>query len=404
MSTSESHTYCLAFGSKSLDHEPVIKYYLDQLTELRKGKMRYYGRKGVMRKIYTVFDLVLYAADMPERKELLRQLLLGNFGKRTNVAGMLDQQKLPSCYRCFPDMVRIARRFDDSVGIEGSTIAICSHCCNWDQFSDSNARQIHVCPPSYPTSCSMVHPNPNIFPTGRTVGETHLVAVMLSFKKLSTAVKAAYHEFTVGAWNKKQTRYWLSSMAIDGVTQERVIAAGDRKKKDEEVLESDYVPHLWTKAIDLGYEASMFVELGMHLLGHGIVSSIIDLTEQVLKEHDQWAAYKRFANQYLTQIASFRLDWCHVKELPKTNWLGEDCFGYARLQTHLYGQFFLRHPFAVGSNISACLLELKRMISSCDIMISLLMTKKHIPKVQLDVAIKVFLSCCHEFCKEYYTE
>ena len=54
------------------------------------------------------------------------------------------------------------------------------------------------------------------------------------------------------------------------------------------------------------------------------------------------------------------------------------------------------------TTLGKCLPMLKRLLCSCQVMISLIMTKSIVPTQELDVHIKIFLSDCHRFCTEYY--
>jgi len=58
----------------------------------------------------------------------------------------------------------------------------------------------------------------------------------------------------------------------------------------------------------LGFSIDLFLEMAMHLLGHGIIPSVLELTEAVLSENRIWTAFKEYANPLLSDIASFRLD------------------------------------------------------------------------------------------------
>lgn len=405
-STSESHNFCIAFGSSALDHDGVIDYYLDQLENIRKGKRRYYAREGVNCMINTCFDIVLIAGDTPEKRTFTHTANRGHYGKRSNHAGKIDRNKTPSCPQCYDRMVLRARYFehhnDDTLSNGLPPHRLCNRCCNWDQLSNSLAQKFDKTQGTdYPSTCSTMELNPNRFPTGRTVNETCIVTIKQTFKILVDGMKAAYHEFVAGAWTKAKVRQYLQTFSIDGRTRERLIEVGVQQKRGATVNESDYIPVLWKKSINLGYELDMFPELGMHLLGHGIAASVLDLLQQVLTEAKLWTQYCEFTNTTIADIPT--LDWCKVKKLPKANWLGEDLFGFQRVSLHLFGQFILNiNEESQTTLFKAYLDDLKRLLSSCHVMICMLMCKKKIQKERLDTVIKLFLSCCHHFCVEYY--
>ena len=110
-------------------------------------------------------------------------------------------------------------------------------------------------------------------------------------------------------------------------------------------------------------------------------------------------------NPYLKEIASLRLDWMHVKELPKTQWLAEDDLGFSRIMAFVYGQFFLNMTLRETTNTTkSTLLAMRQMIVSLQVMIALLMSLKDPDVNVIDRHIKLFLSCCHRFCQVYYND
>jgi hypothetical protein len=191
-------------------------------------------------------------------------------------------------------------------------------------------------------------------------------------------------------------------MAVDDVVQKRVLNAASRMKKGEIVKESDYIPPIWNF-----FEVEIYVETIMHLIGHGVIPSCLELTETVFKEQGIWSSFERFANPFLDDIASFNLDWCHVKRVPRSNWLAEDGFGFGRVMIFLYGHFLLHENVAqkqMYSTLGKTLKQLKQVLCSCNIMVCLVMSTTKIDTCELDVCIKIFLSCCKRFCDSYYDE
>ena len=128
-------------------------------------------------------------------------------------------------------------------------------------------------------------------------------------------------------------------MTIDDIIQKRVCDAATCFKSGENVNEDEYIPPIWK----IGFRMDIFVETIMHKIGHGVLPSVLELTEAVFSEHKLWTSFEKFANPILKDIASFRLDWCKVKSVPRANWLNEDDFGYGRLMLFLYGQFLSTH-------------------------------------------------------------
>ena len=401
--TSECYNICIAFGCSSLNHESVVSYQLDQLEKIRRGKLRFYAKDGVKRMISTCFDLVLWAGDTPERRQLTHTSNRGNYGKRSNYAGKINQDKTPACANCYKRLIKRAMYFDGN-RTDLLPFRKCNRCCCWDALSDSKAAKFDLTEGTdYPTTCSSAHLNEHTFPAGRTVSESSLVTVKQTFATLTSGMNAAFHEFVAREWTKAQVRQYLTTLSIDKSTREKLISSGDNKIAGGTVEECDYIPVMWSKGIKLGYDMEMFPELGMHLIGHGIVASMLDLLNSVLKEQKLWTKYIDFCNAIIADIPN--VDWCKVKSLPKGNWLGENLFGYQRISLYLFGEFIHTTDLTKCDDFFTSRLDdLKRLLSSCHIMICGLMCKQTLPKERLDVSIKIFLSCCHFFCIQYFQE
>ena len=65
------------------------------------------------------------------------------------------------------------------------------------------------------------------------------------------------------------------------------------------------------------------------------------LFENFFKDEGKNTEVEALVNPHLLEIASIRLDWLHVRPLPKTLWLAEDEFGFSQIMTIVYEQFFL---------------------------------------------------------------
>ena len=84
------HTFCLAMGRSRDPHGKVIDMYLQEIEQIRKGKVRCYRAKRIF--VNTFFDLLLYVADTPERKKLTDFLDGGHYGKRSLYAGQIKME------------------------------------------------------------------------------------------------------------------------------------------------------------------------------------------------------------------------------------------------------------------------------------------------------------------------
>jgi len=333
-STSEDHTFCLAFGSAKLSHDKVIEHYQRELMTFVEGFRRYDGKAKAI--VNTSFVHAAYLADTPERNAILHLLNGGLYGKRSGHATKIDPKGLPSCDQCFWRAVEIAHHMSSPLSIdEQPTRRVCNQCCQFNHFTDSTAKKFDATVGTdYPITCSQE--SGLIMPQGRTIGISHILCVKQTFPWLIQGVKVAYYEHSQGKWPYQKTvKAYLAALGVNEGIIKRVIAAAKRYKEGEDVSEDEYIPMLWKLKCDI----EMFIEASMHLLGHGIMGSIIDLTEAVFKENNIWTDFMNFANPVLKEVAACRLSWCKIQTLPKKNWLAEDEFGFCRLMMSLYGRY-----------------------------------------------------------------
>ena len=61
-----------------------------------------------------------------------------------------------------------------------------------------------------------------------------------------------------------------------------------------------------------------FLDCGMHMISHGVVSDVIEMADNFMKYHKLEPEFIRLVTSYLIDIQSLRLDWCHMKLLPKS--------------------------------------------------------------------------------------
>ena len=149
-------------------------------------------------------------------------------------------------------------------------------------------------------------------------------------------IRFAFHMMSKGLWTKKQVRKFLATMAVSKSRQNLIAEV----KVGDEFDEDEYIPYLWYSKY---FKPVKFIKTDMHLLGHGIVGSLVELLEKVFTDHKLWTKFVDFANEIIVDVASFCLDWCKVKLLLKANWLGEDCFGFGRLLLYVVTQFLSKY-------------------------------------------------------------
>ena len=160
----------------------------------------------------------------------------------------------------------------------------------------------------------------------------------------------------------------------------------DENINGEMVQSNDYILFVWLYIVTM----RTWIEAGMHHIFHGIVARIMLVMEEVFTDEDKKTTFEDMVNPYLFEIQALRLDWMHVKPLPKAQWLAEDELGFARISCFAYGQFFLNVPLRQSSTISqASLLSIRQMLSALLVMVSLLMSPRDPDITHIDRHIKV---------------
>ena len=398
--TSKYHTYCLAVGKSSNDHQPVIDHYLNEIETLMNGVKMFNPETG--KYVNVRMGLLAYIADRPERHAILNQAEAGHFGKRTLWCSYIDHRYLPYCNVCFQRELESLMADIHSP----SRLTPCGRCCQWDMNSNSisnkKVRAPEITPvDKYPTSCD---PGSPPFPMHRPVPTDHLRPKELDFLWMVCALKFAAHNIIHHRWNKGVTTSYLKSCAIpDRVTNKLYSRFNkmDPSHDDEgvEVASNDYVPFVWLSIVCIG----AWIDAGMHHVFHGVVARIMVLMEDVMTKEDKKTPFEDIVNPHLAELQSLRLDWLHVKTLPKRQWLAEDELGFSRVAPFVYGQFFLNVPLRETSTTSeGAWLGLRQLLASMHVMIAMLMSPRDPTISVIDRHIKLFLSCCNRFAHLFY--
>ena len=357
------------------------------------------------KKVNVQMGLLAYIADRPERHAILNQTDGGTFGKRTLWCANIDHNHLPYCDTCFGK--ELDSLMDDR--FSECPLTSCGRCCQWDMKSASasnNKVKTSEFPMTskYPTMANSSSTSPPV-PLHRPVPSNHLRPVELEFFWLAAVLRFAAHNIIYQRWNKGTTQAYLKSCCVPDRAIDRMYAKFNKMSEDEDkdgkmVNSNEYIPFIWLSSVTM----STWIDAGMHHIFHGIVARIMLLMEEVFTDEDKKSTFEDIVNPYLLEIADLRLDWMHVKPLPKTMWLAEDDLGFSRILCFAYGQFFLNVPLRQSSTISqGSLLSIRQMLSALLVMISLLVSPRDPNIKQIDRHIKIFLSCCQRFCDLYFS-
>lgn len=165
----------------------------------------------------------------------MHRLYLDTHGLRSGYAGKVDPIGLLSCQQCFERMVN---------GLFG-TLSLdqprqCHRCCNWDQFSHSNANKFEkTTGTKYSQTC--LSNIPHTFNPHQTGNNSHLICVKQYFLHVEAGSKAALHEYSQGTWTTQDVvKHYLATLGIDTKVQTWVYQAGRSTKNNVLVNKSDY--------------------------------------------------------------------------------------------------------------------------------------------------------------------
>ena len=385
------YTFVLAMGKSGEDHTPVIEHFLGEYQDLMKGFKCYFGKTNDIGRM--AVSMLTWNADRPERQSLGNTRKEGHTGKVSSWAVTVPENELPACDKCYNTLVRNM--------VEGTDRSVkCTKCFNWTLDQEAANQKIIPVDKDYPTRKE--NQNDADEPDGREPGQTLLGPVKLTTDFMMDAVKSAYNARRNDAWSKATLIAFLKSCNVKGSRIDHIerIAVEDRINGQISDPE-EYQPKIWS-LLDC-FARFRLPDLPMHGLAHGIIPDVMDILHTILSHHKKYAAFIAFANPILYDVASFRLDYCKVKSLPKAAWVGENSMAYMRLLSYLYGMFLSNNPLCTEENETTqeTVLNIRCMLNAFQALISVLMSRNP-PEIQLiDNHLKLFLSSAHYLHKRY---
>ena len=395
--SSQFHTICLAIGHSKADHTEVIDYFLNEFKTIRWVKLRYsFNQKKIIK---TSFAMIAYLGDLPERCSVLYTSLKGTFGRRIMYAYYPDPKNFPYCQNCFDRAIK--RVFGLNVGDRA-----CTSCFGWSCSSTSNRRRHPKTPNDYPTTTAEGAPH---YPDHRATSELEIVPLRQSFECLQTAVDFAIYNAshpskqTNKCWTGNEFNAYLRTCGIGNKARQMAwtIVLQARKETIDVLNVSQTSPRIWNSDLDM----SCFVATILHLLFHGVIPDIMEVIFNIIKENSLGAVFDRHVNLILKDIANLRLEWLKIKSFPPSQWLAEDVLGLSRIMPYIFSQFFQWFDPPASSNLSTeTCYAIRQILNSLHVMTSMLMSKTDIDCDEIDLHIKVFLSCCDRLSKSHYVE
>ena len=164
---------------------------------------------------------------------------------------------------------------------------------------------------------------------------------------------------------------------------------------------TSYMPKNWQSRLNI----NCFIDCAMHLIFHGVLATLVEVIDDFLTDQKLGTALAKLSNQFLLELESLRLEWCKAKPLPKKQWLAENELALARILPFVYTTFFNHVQLPSRSNVNGQVLPLLyRTIHTLHLLISVLMSPRGCTEGEVDNAVKLFLSCCHQFSKSYWKD
>ena len=398
-----TNTFVLAMGrhGKNVDHTPVIEHYMEECQRLMSGFDCYFGDTNQIGRM--AVGMLSWSADRPERQSISNTRQEGLYGKVTGWAAKVSEGKFPACRSCYRR--RVLEMIGGTEVEEGETAGCqCNQCLDWTLDPNEGNEQQKTDKPSqdYPKE-SDDERMMNDAPPGRLPGQGLLGPIKQRTEWMMKALKTAYNGMRNQRWSKKTTEAYLQSCNVGGATVDKVteVAKADLKNKTQSKPEK-YTPKFWT-LVDC-FSRFRLPDLPMHGLAHGIIPDVMDVIHTILKNFKKGGHFCAFANRTtMEDVASFRLDWCKVKSLPKAAWVGENTMAYMRLMSYMYGMYFSSNKLSSSETEKTrqIVSSLKRVINALQALMSVLMSRAKPDERTTDNHMKLFMSTADSLHKAY---
>ena len=204
--TSSRYTHALSIGMKGMDHDGVIRHYLDELQDLKYCNYMYSGKAKAA--IPVVVRLLVIEADRPERCTL--NCILSHAGTTTprwRYSALIGPTKLRSCGIC------LRRRLNRIVLNNNRQISEshqnCHHCADWDY---DRTDILGMEPPGlYPNEADVNSPQA---PPHCAAGVRKIVPVIQTYESLRQGCAYCFHNVFKRKWNIVMAETYLRILGV----------------------------------------------------------------------------------------------------------------------------------------------------------------------------------------------
>ena len=400
MTTSLIHTQVIAIGKKG-DHKSIHEYFMKEIEELQKCKMRYVAKFNKF--VPIVVKILVFSADRPERSSVNELLSsTGNSSRRWLYSSLTNYKKIPSCKKCYHTRLNDVFSSIPTYCVSST----CRVCCDWEYESVSPVNKFSA-PANYPTEKMENSPDPpetrDVFPNDLN---KQFYPVKLSYPMLKSGLKFAVHNYFFAKWNKGETQAYLKLLGVSGKLIERSMKfVEDTLLIDPtgaDLLNKLPLPAMWQSSC---IRLDQFIETPMHHLFEGIVKSVIYVCTEFFKMDHKWTTFCHFSNKILNQLSKLNCDFCRAENFTNEadfgtgGWLAETYLGYSRVMVVLFS-----HIDQILDKTILGFKEIQAIVQTLNALIARLMTHKKMDVNEIATYIKIFLSTCYFFEKNTFTE
>jgi hypothetical protein len=408
MKVSKFHSFILATGLYNWDHTPVVEAYFNELQHIRKGRWRYCGKQK--KKIHTMFDLLVYAADHPERCSLAFTRDKGNMGCLWKYSTRVNATLLPSCVECKEKRFQWLNSWYENHVAPPMYVSVCERCQDWNRLGTRKVFRGGLLK-GYPISACNGSPAP---PKKRSVPTKYLYPARQSFQFLRKGCIYAFYNRATKAWTVANLNAYLQSVGVKDklITDIHRMADHVRATNSDpmEYIKSELkLPRVW----DQPFPMDAFIDSPMHMLFLGVVKSVMTELKQYAISYKKNAAFIQHANELLKSVRDYHTSFCRIELFGKEDsttftpgWLSDNYVSFARIMPVVCGILLddLMTPTDCrDDNVQQAVLQrhehCKSMLVSCHVMIAHLMYAGDVPTTVIEHHIKVFLQCCNEYEK-----
>jgi hypothetical protein len=307
-----SHTYPIALGHDSDNHEEVEERFAEELLSIGRGDAMDFYHGALKRNVRVHLELFVSLQDQPERRSA-NYIMLGTSRYTARWGLALDfvavASGIPACNNCLASLMRNP--------LDGHAAMRCTECVNWD--TDAQSGLLDFLPP--------IHYPRNLVPTSGKLSPKRL-----TYEVMKGAVQTAHDGFVDGGWSTNNVKdflrvHGLNSEAVTAITLHAIncrnynslsnesdggtagpeLAAMERvRARKPELFQMWKFPSLWVRGVQL----NQHIDVAMHLIFLGVIKTTIQMIQQWTKERGKHSAFLQYSKGTFESVQKLGLDWC----------------------------------------------------------------------------------------------